>query len=283
MIIPLARISRLTQVIYIEERAASSRFKVSLDPTGRCSVRRGRGTYWSSPIAAVEVGMAALLVLPFCWPAATAGLLLAYWPLRAFGWVPAGPCGSAGGCLLALADQLAGLPTGPYGSAGWLPACSYCKACWGALPFCWAEGCRNGLDSLGWFVAVPANRSAALLGLAGVLACSYCWPAVCLPALASGWRVAYRPLRAGWRFGCLPAATAGGPSERWVVPVTNQGRLYPSQVRAGGNPRPVRQPIMVRTGYSARSHTSLHGSWFGPNCGFLRLEWYLFACWAAHP
>ena len=88
MIIPLARISRLTQVIYIEERAADSRFKVSLDPTGCWSVRRGRGTYWSCPIAAVEVGMAALLVLLFCWPAATAGLLFAYWPLRVFGWVP---------------------------------------------------------------------------------------------------------------------------------------------------------------------------------------------------
>ena len=123
MIIPLARISRLTQVIYIEERAASSRFKVSLDPTGRCSVRRGRGTYWSSPIAAVEVGMAALLVLPFCWPAATAGLLLAYWPLRAFGWVPAGPCGSAGGCLPAATAR-----------AGGLPACSYCEAGWDAYP-----------------------------------------------------------------------------------------------------------------------------------------------------
>jgi hypothetical protein len=116
MIIPLARISRLTQVIYIEERSAGCRFEVSLDPTGRCSVRRGRGTYWSCPIAAVEAGMAAPLVLLFGWPAATAGLLLAYWPLRAVGWVPTGPCGRLAGCLLALAggwrvacwNQLAG-------------------------------------------------------------------------------------------------------------------------------------------------------------------------------
>jgi hypothetical protein len=119
MIIPLARISRLTQVIYIEERAASSRFEVSLDPTGRCSVRRGRGTYWSCPIAAVEAGMAALLVLPFCWPAATAGLLLAYWPLRAVGWLPTGPCEPLAGCLLAREGQLAGcLPAATAGLLG---------------------------------------------------------------------------------------------------------------------------------------------------------------------
>ncbi len=141
MIIPLARISRLTQVIYIEERSAGCRFEVSLDPTGRCSVRRGRGTYWSCPIAAVEAGMAAPLVLLFGWPAATAGLLLAYWPLRAVGWVPTGPCGRLAGCLLALAGS-------------WRVACwnqlavadlQLLQACWGALPFCWAEGCRYGL------------------------------------------------------------------------------------------------------------------------------------------
>jgi hypothetical protein len=171
MIIPLARISRLTQVIYIEERSASCRFEVSLDPTGRCSVRRGRGTYWSCPIAAVEAGMAAPLVLLFGWPAATAGLLLAYWPLRAVGWVPTGPCGRLAGCLLALAGGWLGaywplravgwVPTGPCGRlagrllkpAGGLPAettwrvadLQLLQACWDALPFCWAEGCRYGL------------------------------------------------------------------------------------------------------------------------------------------
>jgi hypothetical protein len=54
------------------------------------------GTVWEvrgsprCPIAAVEAGMAAPLVLLFGWPAATAGLLLAYWPLRAVGGLPAG-------------------------------------------------------------------------------------------------------------------------------------------------------------------------------------------------
>ena len=139
MIIPLARISRLTQVIYIEERSASCRFEVSLDPTGRCSVRRGRGTYWSCPIAAVEAGMAAPLVLLFGWPAATAGLLLAYWPLRAVGWVPTGPCGRLAGRLLKPAG---GLPA----ETTWRVAdLQLLQACWDALPFCWAEGCRYGL------------------------------------------------------------------------------------------------------------------------------------------
>ena len=105
---------------------------------------------------------------------------------------------------------LGGLPAGPRGTAGGLPACSYCgpavclpaatAGLLDALPFCWAEGCRYGRDRLSWVVAIPANRSAAmLLGLARVA----CWPegqlAGCLPAATAGLLSAYWPLRAvGW-------------------------------------------------------------------------------------
>jgi hypothetical protein len=181
MIIPLARISRLTQVIYIEERAASSRFKVSLDPTGRCSVRRGRGTYWSSPIAAVEAGMAALLVLPFCWPAATAGLLLTYWPLRAVGRVAYWPLRAVGG-----------LPAGPRRTAGGLPTgprTSWQVAYWpeDQLAGCWPAATAGlllaywPLRAVGWVPAGPGGLLAGCLlarrTAGGLPACSYCRPA----------------------------------------------------------------------------------------------------------
>jgi hypothetical protein len=207
MIIPLARISRLTQVIYIEERSASCRFEVSLDPTGRCSVRRGRGTYWSCPIAAVEAGMAAPLVLLFGWPAATAGLLLAYWPLRAVGWVPTGPCGRLAGCLL---EPAGGLLTCSYcGPAADLHRCRPAGA---PYPSAGLRAADTDSHRLSWVIAIPANQSAALLGLArgacwnqlaGVASCPCGRLAGCLLEPAGGGCLL--PLRA---VGGVPAGTS---------------------------------------------------------------------------